>query len=170
MARGRSPNVVAALIIGGVVGLGASAGSIGWAIGHETHTTPLIETVVAAAPRPSGHSGASLPPHEFGDPVKGARLFLSRGCAGCHSYAGKGGTDAPPLDFMAGHLSAREVANMSGRIWNHMPAMLPHFKEEGSPFPAFSGYEMADLIAYLHSRQGEAPPGPTMTGEMQMGQ
>ena len=39
---------------------------------------------------------------------------------------------------------------MSGIIWNHVPGMLPHFKEEGVPFPTFSGNQMADLIAYLH--------------------
>jgi mono/diheme cytochrome c family protein len=28
--------------------------------------------------------------------------------------------------------------------------MLPHFKEEGVPFPTFKRNQMADLIAYLH--------------------
>lgn len=37
---------------------------------------------------------------------------------------------------------------MSGRIWDHLPAMLPHFEEEGIPVPTFTGFQMADLIAY----------------------
>ena len=40
---------------------------------------------------------------------------------------------------------------MSGQIWNHLPAMLEHFKDEGLPVPAFADEQMADLVAYLHS-------------------
>jgi mono/diheme cytochrome c family protein len=104
----------------------------------------------------------------IGDPAKGAELFESKGCSDCHSFDGQGGEDAPPLDPMTGHLSAREIANMSGDIWNHVPQMIHHFKEEGLTFPTFSDEEMADLIAYLH---GGAPAGmgtSTSTG-MQMG-
>jgi len=57
---------------------------------------------------------------------------------------------------MRGHMSAREIADMSGQIWNHVPQMLSHFEEEGIAFPTFSDEEMADLIAYLH---GGAPKG-----------
>ncbi len=151
----RSPSALAAALIAVAVGLVATAGLIGWAIGHETRPA------AAPATTPAGHRGAGLPAHEFGDPARGARLFVSKGCADCHSYAGKGGTDAPPLDYMAGHLSAREIANMSGTIWNHVPAMLPHFQEEEIPFPTFTDFEMADLVAYLHSKptgQAVAPP------------
>ena len=42
------------------------------------------------------------------------------------------------------------IAGMSGTIWNHLPAMLPAFREEGIPYPSISPDEMADLIAYLH--------------------
>lgn len=61
---------------------------------------------------------------------------------------------------------------MSGRIWNHMPAMLPHFQEEGIPFPTFTGYQMADLIAYLHSKSSKAAAaaaGGSEHGGMEMG-
>lgn len=51
---------------------------------------------------------------------------------------------------MTGHLSATEVANMAGNIWNHVPLMVNHFEEEGIPYPLFVGDEMADVIAYLH--------------------
>lgn len=158
----RSPSALAAALIAVGVGLVASAGLIGWAIGHETR--PAATQATSTAPSPSGHSGAGLPAHEFGDPASGAELFVSKGCADCHSYAGKGGTDAPPLDYMAGHLSAREIANMSGTLWNHVPAMLSHFQEEEIPFPTFTDFEMADLVAYLHSkptgRPAAAPAAP----------
>lgn len=63
---------------------------------------------------------------------------------------GRGGTDAPPLDYMRGNLSIEGTAGMSGNVWNHVPRMLPFFREEKIPFPSITSDEMADLIAYLH--------------------
>ncbi len=148
------------------VGLAFGAAVLGFAVGREWGDDG---PEVAAAATPAGHSGSGLPPHEFGDPAVGVRLFISKGCASCHSYGGAGGTDAPPLDFMSGHLSAREVANMSGRIWNHLPAMLGHFEEEGIPYPIFAGDEMADLVAYLHSEGQEPASGASGGGVGNMG-
>ncbi len=132
------------------------AGFTGWAIGHSTSGT---KTATVAAP--AGHQGgANLSISAIGSPTKGQALFDSKRCSDCHTYAGQGGTDAPPLDFMRGHLSAREIAGMAGTIWEHLPNMLPHFKKEGVPLPSFTTGEMADLIAYLH---GGPPKGATRT-------
>ena len=120
-------------------------------MGHATKT-PSAPSV------PAGHSGASLTPVDLGDATAGARLFVSKGWVDCHSYGGKGGSDAPPLD-LAGHLSARDAADMSGRVWNHLPAMLDHFKEEGLPVPTFGDGQMADLVAYLHSKRAATAAG-----------
>ena len=158
----KRPSGLAGAIILVTLGLVGGAGLIGWAIGHET--SPAATTSAVATNPPAGHSGAGLPAHEFGNAARGAQLFVSKGCADCHSYGGKGGTDAPPLDYMAGHLSGREIANMSGAIWNHVPAMLPHFQEEGIPFPTFTGFEMADLIAYLHSKRTGGTAAPARRG------
>lgn len=149
MARSRSTDVVEAILVLIVLGLLLVATAAGFIIGRSS----AEPDTVSAATVPGGHSGAGLPAHEFGDPVRGAALFESKGCSDCHSYAGKGGTDAPPLDYMSGHLSAREVADMSGQIWNHLPAMLMHFEEEGLPVPTFQDDQMADLVAYLHSQR-----------------
>jgi cytochrome c2 len=157
--REASPSVFEAIFVLVVVAVAGGAGLIGWFVGHEMAsasssgaTATEVETSV-----PSGHvGGPNLAVTAIGDPNKGAQLFESKGCSDCHSFNGTGGEDAPPLDSMTGHLSAREIANMSGDIWNHLPQMLHHFEEEGLTFPAFSDEEMADLIAYLH---GGAPAG-----------
>ena len=134
----------------------AGAGAIGWAIGRETESQRAV--IRAGPPARAGHAGgANIDPREIGDQARGQQLFSQKGCATCHSYAGRGGEDAPPLDFMRGHLSATEIALMSGTIWNHTPAMVHHFEDEGVPFPTFSRTEMADLIAFLH---GGPPGGP----------
>jgi mono/diheme cytochrome c family protein len=101
-------------------------------------------------------STGALKASSIGDPSLGRHLFVTEHCSDCHSYEGKGGSDAPPLDYMRGHLSAKDVADMTGQIWNHFPAMERALKEEKIAFPTFSGDEMADLIAYLHG--GGLPP------------
>lgn len=129
------------------------AGVAGWAIGHYTSSSGSSATAA-----PTGHTGGgNLAVSDIGDAAVGRQVFVSKRCTDCHSYLGKGGSDAPALDFMRGHLSATEVANMSGRVWDHLPQMLSHFEEEGIPVPTFTGNQMANLIAYLHSGQGGAP-------------
>ena len=104
---------------------------------------------------PQHNAAEPLTATNIGSPDVGRHLFVSKRCSACHSFEGRGGSDAPPLDFMKGRMSATDVAQMSGDIWNHTPEMVRFFKEEGIPFPAFTGTEMADLIAYLH---GGGPP------------
>ena len=138
-----------ALVAAILVGLGGVVGIIAAGDGDAEHTAtePLQAT-------------------EIGDPEVGRQLFVSQGCSDCHSYAGRGGSDAPPLDVMRGKLAARDIANMSGTIWNHAPSMKHHFDEEDIPFPTFSANEMADLIAYLHGGgpPPDVPPGDEMGG------
>lgn len=98
---------------------------------------------------------SSVPASAIGDPSRGEQIWTAKSCSLCHSIDGKGGSDAPPLDFMRGKQSVRDIAGMSGTIWDHVPKMLPAFREEGIPFPSISRAEMADLIAYLH---GGPPP------------
>lgn len=107
----------------------------------------------------------ALAAKEIGSVSEGRELFVEYGCAACHSYKGKGGSDAPALDFMKGRMSAADIADMSGRIWNHLPAMEIFFKEENIPFPTFKGHQMADLIAYLHG----GGPAPDVS-KMEMGE
>jgi mono/diheme cytochrome c family protein len=101
-------------------------------------------------------STAALKASSIGNASVGRHLFVTQHCSDCHSYLGKGGEDAPPLDYMRGHLAANDIADMSGQIWNHLPAMERALSEEKIPFPTFSKDEMADLIAYLHG--GGLPP------------
>jgi len=97
----------------------------------------------------------TLQAEEIGNAKDGRELFVSQGCSMCHTYEGRGGTDAPDLDFMRGKLTANDIANMSGVIWDHLPTMKAAFEEEEIPFPEFKGNQMASLVAYLH---GGGPP------------
>ena len=167
------PATVEALIVLFVLVLVVGGGLVGWVVGHEG-TRAAVTTVTAlpstiATTSPPGHTGGvGLPPEAFGNPGTGAELFVDKGCSDCHSYNGQGGEDAPPLDYMKGHLSAAEIADMSGQIWDHLPEMIHHFEEEGLPYPTFKQGEMADLVAFLHSGKGKIslPPPSETGGEM----
>jgi mono/diheme cytochrome c family protein len=119
----------------------------------------------------SGPASENLQAGEIGNVKDGRELFVSQGCSMCHSFEGRGGADAPSLDFMKDELTTNEIANMSGMIWNHVPAMKAAFAEEHIPFPEFTGNQMASLIAYLHG--GGQPPdvkmGPESMGGKHMG-
>jgi mono/diheme cytochrome c family protein len=115
----------------------------------------------------SGSPGApeTLSASEIGNAKDGRELFVSQGCAMCHSFEGVGGSDAPALDSMRGEMTAGEIAEMSGDIWNHVPIMQPAFEEENIPFPQFTKGQMASLIAYLHG----GGPVPDVEGMEEMG-
>ena len=168
----KSPETLEAIFVLFVLGLVVAGGVVGWVVGKNSAsaagtTTTVVTTVQAAAMSvPQGHVGVGLPASAFGDPVRGAKLWNDKGCSDCHSLNGVGGTDAPPLDSMRGHLSAREVADMSGQIWDHLPQMLHHFKEEGLAVPTFAPGEMADLIAFIHGGATPAPPAAKTGGGM----
>jgi cytochrome c2 len=83
-----------------------------------------------------------------GDPARGSRVFSIKGCAGCHSNPASG---APRLAIGERRFSA---AFMVSALWHHGPAMLEAMKKQGKPWPRFTGFEMADLIAYLNSGSG----------------
>lgn len=108
---------------------------------------------------------ATLQADEIGNAKDGRELFVSKGCTMCHSFEGQGGSDAPSLDFMKGELTATDVANMSGVIWNHLPTMKAAFEAEQVPLPEFTKNEMASLIAYLHAG-GPLPNVNTGSGSM----
>ena len=161
----RDPHSLEAVAVLVVIAIVVAGGLVGWFVGREMPSEAATEAATSA-PEPGHVGGANLPVAEFGDPVKGAALWEAKACSDCHSIGGEGGTDAPPLDSMSGHLSAREIADMSGQIWNHVPAMVEHFKEEGIPFPNFSEGEMADLVAFLHSPRAGSPASG-QTGEQE---
>jgi mono/diheme cytochrome c family protein len=170
----KRPGPLVGLVIAIGVLLVAIAAALGWAVGDQTASKTTTVTAQMTMSAPAGHMGGpNLAIAQIGDPARGARLWQSKRCSDCHSYAGRGGEDAPPLDYMRGHMSAREIADMSGQVWDHLPAMLPHFREEKIPVPTFTQGEMADLIAFLHSGKGAkagTPPGhPGMAGMRGMG-
>jgi mono/diheme cytochrome c family protein len=78
------------------------------------------------------------------DPARGRRVFVSKGCAGCHENAASG---APNLFSGARHFSGPV---MTAVLWRHGPAMLERMKATGVKWPRLSAEDMSALIAYLN--------------------
>jgi len=85
---------------------------------------------------------------EAGDPHNGAIVATNKGCLNCHGLYGERGkvasdlSAAPGLDTPAGVLSA---------LWNHSFIADPRTERDRTPWPTFSGKDMADLVAYLRA-------------------
>jgi len=82
-----------------------------------------------------------------GNPGAGANVFVAKKCATCHNDPSSG---APPLISTNSYFSG---ASMGSVLTRHGPNMLDKMQEKHLAWPAFSGNEMANLIAYLNTRK-----------------
>ncbi len=102
--------------------------------------------------------------HEFrsaGDPGRGKRLFVEKGCSRCHAVLGEGAGIGPDL----GSAELRgSVTQLAGRMWNHWPAMAEAMGALGMTPPTFKGEEVADVFAFLFISRYESRPGDLALG------
>lgn len=49
------------------------------------------------------------------------------------------------------------LLQLTGRFWNHAPAMFATFEKVGLKWPDLSAEQMADLMAYLQADPGRDP-------------
>lgn len=99
---------------------------------------------------------------EPGNPQRGRAVFEGKGCLGCHSIQGRGGTVGPDLgqiDNLRGSLT--EIA---GTMWNHGPPMWAAMSERNIEPPKLTLEEMNDLITYLYFLQYMDEPGDAKVG------
>lgn len=92
---------------------------------------------------------------EPGDPRRGERLFVEKGCATCHSVRGKGGKIGPDLAKWRQYGSPVLWAE---QMWAHALQMEEKVREFGLRWPRFEGNEMVDLIAYIQQELGPGAP------------
>ncbi len=83
------------------------------------------------------------------DPVRGRKLFASKGCVACHAINGVGGHDATPLDA---HTMDRVMNpfDFAAKMWAMAPAMIYAQEEALGEQILFTGDEIADIIAFVH--------------------
>jgi len=101
---------------------------------------------------------------EPGNPNRGRKLFVEKGCIKCHSIRGEGGKIGPDLGKRVDtHL--RSMPELAGILWNHEPQMWKKMREKGIQFIKFSQEEMADLVAFLYFINYFEKPGDIKKGE-----
>ena len=105
-----------------------------------------VIAVTLAAALSSAWAGEPVAPTR--DPVAGARLFESKGCAHCHAVKGVGGGQAPDLGRAA---SPRSFYDMAATMWNHLPGMAARIRAWGIDRPYLTSDEISDVAAYLYA-------------------
>lgn len=86
---------------------------------------------------------------------KGRRVFEAKQCAQCHVAGGRAG-GGPPLEVIRRPQGAWEL---TGRFWNHVPAMFTALAASGVPWPQLTPDDVAALMTYLAATP-EADPKP----------
>ena len=90
-----------------------------------------------------------------GNATSGRRVFVDKGCAGCHDEDLKTGIRVGPgLQKYRGRSSAIFLAQA---MWNHSAEMADAMRARSVPWPKFAAREMDDLIAYLQQDSAGAP-------------
>lgn len=84
-------------------------------------------------------------------------VFQSKPCSHCHLPSGREGV-GPALEELRRPQGAYEL---TGRFWNHAPAMFTVLRQERLEWPTFTETEMNDLMAYLRA-DAERDPAPNL--------
>jgi cytochrome c551/c552 len=83
-----------------------------------------------------------------GDPAKGRKAFIDKGCADCHnlSSANAGGGD-PVMKWEA----VTDPVELARQMWNHSSLMQEAATKKNKPAPQVTAEEMSDILGYLQN-------------------
>ncbi len=95
------------------------------------------------------------------DPLKGGKLFVSKGCIKCHSIWGVGDPLGPDLAQMS---KKQNLLQLAGLLWSHSPKMIEIMQERGVTRPTFTPQEMGDLMSYVYYFNYFDQPGNFIEG------
>jgi cytochrome c551/c552 len=98
-----------------------------------------------------------------GDAGRGRLIFEEKGCAGCHRPQTQEQGIGPALEMIR---RPQGLLQLSGRFWNHAPAMFAMFEQQGLKWPDLTVEQMADLMAYLQGEPSRDPPGDLFQGRV----
>jgi len=82
-----------------------------------------------------------------GDPAKGNKVFMDKGCLSCHSRDAV--KEERGVDLV--DVSGMDTFELISAMWNHVPQMERMVTEFDLAWPRFSKDEMKDLIRYIQS-------------------
>jgi cytochrome c551/c552 len=118
----------------------------------------LLSAGIALAVLGGVHAASEAP----GDAERGQALFTAKQCVGCHMPRGEPGV-GPAVEELRRLQGAWEL---TGRLWNHAPAMFTSLRRDGVAWPEISAAEMADLMAYLQADPSRDPTPDLFRGQI----
>jgi mono/diheme cytochrome c family protein len=97
------------------------------------------------------------------DSSRGAQLFRTLSCVGCHSVNGQGGKIGPDL----GRTLDRNFtpASLASTMWNHAPTMWAAMSDRGIRAGDLDEQAAADLFAYFYSARFFEKPADAGRGK-----
>jgi cytochrome c551/c552 len=119
-----------------------------------TTRVPLGALLLAATLTAVALASAARAAEPPGDAGRGAAVFTAKGCGRCHLPSDRGPGMGPALGEVR---RPQGTLELSGRLWNHAPAMFAAFEKQGLPWPEMTREEMADLAAYLQANPTRDP-------------
>ncbi len=133
-----------------VIALGLLAAGVLAACGAQGIASPTPETVRGTSSTPTTTFPVVPAFHLKGDPAKGAAIFASQGCGGCHTLAAAhaSGTVGPNLDSLKPNYQA-----VTAQVTNGGPGMTA-FGKTG----ALTTQQVADVAAYVVKSTGGTVP------------
>lgn len=89
-----------------------------------------------------------------GDAAAGKKVFEEKGCVRCHSIGAAGGKSGPELSAIA----SAGAGEWMRAMWNHSQSMVKPVTEALGRWPALTGTDMSDLVAYVRGSAGAGEP------------
>ena len=120
------------------------------------HLMPVVVTLLLAC-LPAASAGQP----EEGNSFRGRELFHQKGCSGCHSVWGHGGSLGPEITVA---VAGKTWDELVGDFWNHTPGMIDEVNRRGYPWPTLDAQEMADVLGYLYYLRLFDEPGDPVQG------
>jgi cytochrome c5 len=92
--------------------------------------------------------------------ARGREVFEAKQCGRCHVQGGSN-AGVPSLETLRQPQGAWEL---TGRFWNHVPAMFTALTAQNVPWPSFTPDEMAALMTYLGADPARDPKPDPLRG------
>jgi mono/diheme cytochrome c family protein len=93
---------------------------------------------------------------EPGDAARGKSLFASKKCSVCHGVSSTKTSDAEPVSEWT---NAGDPLELVETMWNHSTTMRAQMARRNIKLPQVSGQDLADLLVYVRSVQGQPRRG-----------
>lgn len=83
-----------------------------------------------------------------GDPVRGKKLYVEKGCAGCHNLSSANAAGGRPVINWE---SVADPVELARQMWNHAPSMRAAMAKTNKPIPKLSSTDINDITDYLRN-------------------